>query len=114
MKNDYINPYRSLRCEGVVGKVPAHFDSHQIFSLGDKSVTVFVGLLEAPDFWDYGYRLFPEKVTKLPGEGSGFFRSSKDALLFALGELRCRYIDDHYVKVAIDNKITDLLSYTMF
>ena len=114
MKSTDFNPYISLRCEGVVGSVPNDFESITIYAKGDESVTIFVGFLAPPSCWDYGFRLMPGEVQKLPGEGSGFFMSRKDALLFGLMEIIKRFPKDSIQRKLINDKVADILTPALF
>lgn len=111
--SDY-NPFRRLRIEGVIGAVPRQFETITVFSKGDEAITVSAGLLAPPNCWDFGLKVYPDGPDKLPGEGSGYFKSRKDALLFALAEVRQLFSDDFLKRSAIDKMINELMAPALF
>lgn len=111
--SDY-NPFSRLRIEGVVGSVPHDFESVTVFSKGEEAIVVYAGLLAPPDCWDFGLKVSPSGPEKIPGEGSGYFRSRKDALLFALAEVRQIYLPESMQRRAVDQQINKLMAPSLF
>lgn len=85
-----INPYATLLQPGIRGKAnPEAQKQESVLNTAAISITVITGEL-LPGVWDYGYRINREgsqTISKLPGEGQGWFRSKLDATLYGLGHL---------------------------
>lgn len=110
------NPFESLRVPGIVGKVANTFNSRTICQRGDDSIEVMEAEV-APGKWGFGYivNFNGSRRQLLPGEGQGWFRSDKDALLYALGYVRARSSNLPLdFKYSIDVAISKLRNVSLF
>ncbi len=100
------NNFEHLRQPGVVG---ANTDTDINKMSFDKGKVVLMSSEIKPGMWDYGYSIeCPENPKKgqikLPGEGSGWFRSQEDAILYGLDVLR-RKVHNREVKTELEAAI---------
>lgn len=85
------NPFESLIRPGVIGAVSRSFKTITVYSLGNDVLQIYYDEL-APGKWAFGY-LFNfngERISVLPGEGSGYFESDRNAILYALGHIKAK------------------------
>lgn len=117
MKKESRNEFMQLRQEGVFGTVVSRdYSSKTVLSSMKESLMILTGEIE-PGKWDYGYiyqRPEFKDERKLPGEGGGWFRSQKDAYIYALGELKTKFPIGSDPFMWIDREITRNISPTLF
>lgn len=103
------NRFEHLHIPGVVG-VDTRSDVETIpFDKGN--YTLLVREIQ-PGKWDYGYKTLVGNCTeKMPGEGSGWFRTKKDATLYGLEALRHNASPD--VKAEIEATIYGMMQHTL-
>lgn len=104
------NRFEHLRIPGVVG-VDTSSDVETItFDKGN--YTLLVREIQ-PGKWDYGFKILVDKCpTKMPGEGSGWFRTKKDATLYGLDEMRHR-ASYQELKYEIEAAIYGMMQHSM-
>lgn len=111
------NRFATLLRPGVRGQVVSHDAQHDtIYSCGEESIVVITGQL-LPGVWAAGYKITRQGgrlQKKLPGEGAGWFSSQDNALLYALGAIRCTYDIDSPQTAAIDKKIATITQKSIF
>lgn len=112
------NPFESLRQPGVVGDVASkEFKTTTVYAQG-ASATLQIRTAElAPGRFDFGFYLQIGDLVRqmLPGEGSGWYSSEKDATLFALGHIRYGSVElPPDMKLAIDAYISKLRNVSLF
>lgn len=111
------NPYAPLLQPGIRGKAnPEAQKQETILNTAAVSITIITGEL-LPGVWDYGYRIHREgtqPITKLPGEGQGWFRTQRDATLYCLGHLRQLFDIGSPEQAAIDTAIARHTLQTLF
>lgn len=112
-----MNRYEGLRKPGVRGQVVARdYRSHTLYDTLQLGLVLLTGEL-LPGVWDYGYMIHRDgKMTdsRLPGEGSGWFKTEKDAKLYGLDEIRQMFDFRGPEVFAIDNVIRNLTTTTLF
>ncbi len=102
------NRFEHLRMPGIFG-VDTRSDVETIpFDKGN--YTLLVREIQ-PGKWDYGVRTLAGNC-KLPGEGSGWFRTKKDATLYGLDALRRCDISQE-AKAEIEAHIYGLMQHTL-
>lgn len=111
-----INQFESLRIPGIVGKVSHNFNAYIICQRGDNSIQVMEAEIDKGKFaFGYVINFDGNRYSVLPGEKQGWFRSGKDALLYALGYIKSRadrFPDDF--KYSIDVAISKLWNVPLF
>lgn len=115
-----VNQFQSLRRPGIRGQVISRdYKSITVHDTQKVSVQIRTGQL-LPGVWDYGYLITSlkdgttERTAKLPGEGEGWFRSERDAILFALGHIRTMFNLGSDVMDSIDSKISGMYLESLF
>ncbi len=112
------NPFEILRKPGILGSViSSGYKTDTVFTSGT-AATLQVRTAELTGgVWDFGFYLQIGDVKRemFPGEGSGWFLSQSDALLYALGHIRYGSVelpDD--MKFAIDSAISKIRNVPLF
>lgn len=112
------NPFESLRNEGVVGSVAdQHFETTTICSAGAAMCLQIRTAELAPGRFAFGFYLALGDLVRqmLPGEGSGWYYSANDAILYALGHIRYGKLSlPPDMKLAIDAYISKLRNVPLF
>lgn len=110
------NQFESLRKEGIAGQVQTSgCNTVSLVNTAKVSIQMITASL-LPGVWDYGFHVSvnADSSHKLPGEGSGWFKSEKDAKLYCLGEFRNMFASDRDICQLIDAKIYELRNETIF
>lgn len=115
---DKRNPCLSLKHHGIRGKICSDFLTVPVYDCAGCAVTLRVGELE-PGCYDYGYAVhLPDGQTfnKIPGQGSGWFDSRTNALLYGAHAIRLAFASvlPPEAHGALLDKITVYLSPTLF
>ena len=112
------NPFESLRQPGIRGEdVISGCKSTTIFAAGEKAALQISTAELLPGVYGFGFYLHLDGVTRqmYPGEGSGWFRSEDDAMLYALGYIRYGAVDiPEDMKFAIDAAISRIRNVSLF
>ena len=122
MKKKRDNRFEKLRKPGVRGRVVARdFKSMNLIDTLKSHAVVYTGEL-LPGVWDYGFRVYREgdsriqgyDIKRLPGEGSGWFKTEHDARLYALDEMLILFqtlgLDTYF----IESKLNQMLNPSLF
>lgn len=84
------NPFIKLKIPGVIGTIPEHYRNISLYDNAGESISIYVGML-AQDAYDFGWLVYIPDGTRnerLPGQGSGYFKTEIDALRFGSYALR--------------------------
>ena len=118
---------RRLRHEGVRGTVCADgFNRRVVFNEPGCFIEIRMGRLDDVA-WDFGYQVIvgadaaerygcrgAMRLEKIPGEGSGWMDSERDAALFVAYLLRAEFAPGSPVRGALDREISGLVTDSLF
>lgn len=115
---DRKNPFESLRNDGVVGSVASqNYEVATVCSFGATQCLQIRTAELTPGRFAFGFYLVIGDTVRqmLPGEGSGWFTSHRNATLYALGHIRYGRVSlPPDMTLAIDTYISKLRNVSLF
>ncbi len=112
------NPFEILRKPGVCGTVATSgYKTSTVFSHGSSQALQIRTAELISGVWGFGFLLIIDNLKRemFPGEGSGWFLSEEDAVLYALAHIRhCGPHLPKDMKFAVDVAISKLRNKSLF